>query len=384
MTLRNDEHDKASAPMKKDYYEILGVGKEATKDDVEKAYRKLALKHHPDRNPDDPSAAKRFTEVTEAYEVLSDQDKRSQYDQYGFAADEGEMPHYEMHNIDLDDALRMFMRTFGGGFSSFFGNGDPFGERSMRRGSMPGDDRAASLSVTLEEAAKGVEKEVEMVRLILCPECGGTGSKGGKAPVECSECKGTGSSRIVRNLGPMQYVTTRVCPACGGEGTTISDPCGKCRGKKKVRETSKKSINVPKGVDSGTRLRIAGLGDDGGKGAPPGDLYLSIDVKPHRFFERVGDDLKCEITINYPQAVLGSKVELSTLDGPIELKVPSGTQSHSVLRVKGRGMPNLRYPKRSGDLYVRVIVDVPKHPSFAEKKEMKKLSEIQGEKTRFG
>ena len=379
------------AGMKKDYYEILGISRDATKEEIEKAYRTLALKYHPDRNQDDPKAAEKFTEVTEAYEVLSDPEKRSQYDQFGFTSDdEGGMPHYQYQHIDLDDALRMFMRSFGGGFSSFFGGEDPFGgdffgggRGAGSRRPMQGDDRVAHVRISLEEAAKGTEREIEVKHLILCPECDGTGSESGTEPDVCPDCHGTGAQRMVRNLGPVQYVTTKACPRCGGEGSIISDPCPKCRGKKKVRKTSRKTVNIPKGVDSGTKLRIPGMGDAGDRGGRPGDLFVIIEVRPHRFFTREGNDLHGEITITYPQAVLGSKVKVPSLNGTLEVKIPAGTQPGSVLRVKGKGMPDLRYPRRTGDMFLKVNVDVPARPSLREKKAIKKLLEIQGERTGF-
>jgi molecular chaperone DnaJ len=370
--------------MKKDYYEILGVEKDSAKADVEKAYRKLALKYHPDRNPDDDTSSKKFTEVTEAYEVLSDDDKRTQYDQYGFATDDGEMPHYQYQNVDLDEALRMFMRSFGGGFGSFFGGGDPFEERSHgRRGPMKGDDRLTSVRISLEDAASGIEKEIELTHLILCPKCDGSGSAEGEDSVECPGCDGSGSTRHVKNLGPVQYVTTKTCSRCSGEGQIIKDPCSKCRGKKKVRERITKSVTLPPGVDTGNRLRVGGLGDSGERGGPAGDLYVNVEVRGHSFFERIGDDVRSEITITYPQAVLGTKVEVSTLQGPVEVKIPSGTQPNSTLRVKGKGIPNIRNRKRIGDFYIDVRVEVPKHPSIKEKKAIKKLLEVQGEKKKF-
>jgi len=370
--------------MGKDYYEILGVQKDASKADIEKAYRKLALKYHPDRNPDDRSSARKFTEVTEAYEVLSDPDKRSQYDQYGFATEEGEMPHYQHHNLDLDEALRMFMHSFGGGFGSFFGGGDPFEERTARRrGPLPGDDRITNVRITLEEAATGAERDIDIAHLVTCPECKGSGSSRGEDPVECPECNGVGTMRMVKNLGPVQYVTTKTCPRCQGEGQIISDPCPRCRGRRKVRENKKKTISIPPGVDSGNRLRIAGEGDSGEKGGPSGDLFVNVEVKHHSFFERMGDDISCEISITYPQAVIGSKIELTTLQGTVEMKIPPGTQPGSTLRLKGKGLPNIRNPKHIGDLYVRVKVEVPRHPGIREKKALKKLMEIQGEKTKF-
>ena len=360
--------------MTRDYYEILGVQKDSSKTDIEKAYRKLALKFHPDRNPDDNSAAKKFTEVTEAYEVLSDDDKRSQYDQYGFATEDGEMPHYQYQHVDLDEALKMFMRSFGGGFGSFFGGEDPFDDRiSRRRGPMKGDDRITSVRVTLEEASTGVEKELEMTHLITCQVCDGSGSSEGEDPVDCPDCGGTGTMRMVKNLGPVQYVTTKTCSRCSGDGQIISSPCKKCRGKKRVREKVTKSINIPAGVDTGNRLRISGLGD----------LYVNIEVRPHSFFERIGDDVRCEISITYPQAALGTKVEIATLHGPVEVKIPAGTQPNSTLRIKGKGIPNIRNKKRTGDLYVDVKVNVPKHPGIKEKRTLKKLLEIQGEKRKF-
>jgi len=205
--------------MKKDYYEVLGLAKGASKEDIEKAYRKLALKYHPDRNPDDPSAASKFTEVTAAYEVLSDPQKRDQYDQFGFASEgaEGGVPHYQYQNVDLDEALRMFMRSFGGGFGSIFGEGGPFEESSFYgRGPAKGEDRVASLEITLEEAASGVDKDIEVAHLVHCPVCSGSGSKGGKEPLGCPDCRGTGTLRVAKNLGPVQYVTTKPCTRCQG------------------------------------------------------------------------------------------------------------------------------------------------------------------------
>jgi molecular chaperone DnaJ len=370
--------------MKKDFYEILQLGKEATREEVDKAYRKLALKYHPDRNPDDPSAAEKFREVTEAYEVLSDPDKRTQYDQYGFATDDGDAPAYQYHHIDLDDALRMFMNSFGGGGSGSFFGGDPFSEGSFgRRGPVQGDHRAFTLRISLEEAATGAEREIEFSHLVACTGCKGTGSKGGASPLGCPECNGSGSKRSVRRLGPVQYVTTNVCPRCNGEGSIVSNPCSKCRGRKSVLGNEKRNVTIPPGVDSGNRLRIGGMGDAGDRNAPPGDLFILLDVQNHPFFQRKGDDLLCDISINYPQAVLGSAVQVRTLHGDVELKIPSGTAPNSILRLKGKGMPNIRNPKRHGDLYVKVKVAVPKHPSSKEKALIKKLQEVQGNKDRF-
>ncbi len=369
--------------MARDYYEVLELDKGASKEEVEKAYRKLALKYHPDRNKDDPKAGEKFTEITQAYEVLSDDTRREQYDQYGFAADEdgNGMHQYQMHHMDLNDALNMFMHSFGGGFGSIFGNGDD-GMFSRRR-PIAGDDRSLHIAITLEEAFSGVEKEIESGRLARCSDCKGSGSEDGKPPVECPDCGGAGQRRMVRRLGPVQYVTTTACNRCGGEGSIIKDKCRKCRGAMKVRESVRKSITIPAGVEAGNRLRIADLGDAGLKGGPSGDLYLIIDVKDHRFYERYGDDIKCEITITYPQAVLGTKVGVDTLHGPVELKVPSGTTSHTVLRLKGRGMPHLRNPHRFGHQFVKVKIDVPKGPSMKERSLLKKLRDVQGENRKF-
>ncbi|MGA1821127.1 MAG: molecular chaperone DnaJ [Thermoplasmatota archaeon] len=370
--------------MKKDYYEILDLQKDCAKEDIEKSYRKLAMKYHPDRNPDDPTAAEKFREVTEAYEVLSDSTKREQYDQYGFASEDGDMPNYQYHHINLDDALRMFMNSFGGGpFSSFFG-GDPFEERrGGRRGRIPGDDRTMTLRISLEEAFNGIEKEIEFKHLVTCPECEGSGAKDGEPPVECPECSGAGTIRSVKRLGPVQYVTTNPCPRCKGEGVVIKSKCKKCGGKKKVVDTANKVVEIPKGVSTGNRLRLGGMGDSGERGGPPGDLYLMLEVMEHPFFERRGDDLKCDIRITYPQAVLGTKVNVATLHGPVDLRIPSGTSSHTVLRMKGKGMPNIRNSRRFGDQYVKVKIEIPKHPGIKEKGLIKKLKDIQGEKTEF-
>jgi molecular chaperone DnaJ len=374
--------------MKKDYYEILGLSREASKDEVEKAYRKLALKYHPDRNPDDPSSAEKFREVTEAYEVLSDPNKRTQYDQYGFAVDEDEMPRYQYHHVDLDEALRMFMNSFGesfggGPFSSIFG-GDPFSEgMRTRRGPAQGDHRSMTLRISLEDAFSGVEKDIEFYHLGMCDRCGGMGSKNGEPPVECPDCGGAGTIRSVRRLGPVQYVTTNPCPKCGGSGVVVEDKCPRCHGKGKIREKAKKTVTVPAGVATGNRLRLAGLGDSGDRGGPPGDLFIMVEVANHPFFEREGNDVKCDIRITYPQAVLGSKVKVSTLHGPVDLKVPSGTSSHTILRLKGKGMPNIHHHRNFGDQYVKVKVEIPKKPGTKEKTLIKKLRDVQGERKEF-
>jgi len=367
--------------MSKDYYEILGLSREATKDEIEKAYRKLALKYHPDRNPGDETAAKKFTEITEAYEVLSDNDKRAQYDQYGFATEEGEMPHYQYHHMDLNEALNMFMRSFGGGFGSIFG--DEGDTRYLRRRPIPGDDRVMTLTITLEDAFKGLNREITVDHLVNCPDCGGVGSKDGESPVDCPDCGGSGARRMVKRLGPVQYVTTTTCSRCGGEGTIIEERCPKCRGRGSVKQRTKKAIDIPRGVEDGNRLRVTGLGDAGQRGGPTGDLYLIVRVKDHPFFERSGDDLKCEVSVTYPQAVLGTKVKVPTLHGPVELKIPSGTASHTVLRLKGKGMPNLRNPSRYGNQFVRVKVDIPSKPSIKERSLIKKLRDTQGERKDF-
>ncbi len=372
--------------MKKDYYEVLGLDKGASKEDIEKAYRKLALKFHPDRNPDDPSAASNFTEVTAAYEVLTDPQKREQYDQFGFSPEgtEGGMHQYQYQNVDMDEALRMFMRSFGGGFGSIFGDGGPFEDgTSYRRGPAKGEDRVASLRITLEEAASGVDKDVEITHLVHCPDCSGSGSKGGKEPLVCPDCRGAGTLRVAKNLGPVQYVTTKPCTRCHGEGKIVSDPCPKCRGKGKVRTTAKKRISIPRGIDNGNGVRVVGMGDAGGKGGPPGDLYVKIELAPHGTFVRDGDNILIEIPISYPQAVLGGKVIVPTIQGPVEMKIPSGTQPNTMMRLKGKGMPNMRYPRHQGDQIVKVKVTVPSNPTGEEKRLLKKLLDVQGEKKDF-
>lgn len=381
---------------KRDYYEVLGLVKDASKDDITKAYRKLALKHHPDKNPDDKGAVEKFKEATEAYEVLVDPDKRAAYDQFGFAGMDGSIgggPGGVGFNFDLNDAFRVFRRDFGGLedlFEAFMGRGggfDFFAERGgprERYGPVPGSDRKYELEITLEDAAFGLETEIEVPRLETCEECDGSGAKSGKKPVNCPACEGSGQLKQVRQMGFTQFISVTTCNKCHGEGKIIKDPCSECQGEGKVRNVNRISINIPPGVDSGSHLRIMGKGDDGKRNGPAGNLYVIIYVKPHELFERHGDDVLCEIPITYTQAVLGTELEVPTLKGSAKMKVPAGTETHKVFRLKGKGIP---YLKRSGkgDQYVRVVIKVPTKLSRKRKtllKQLAKLEQVESKSTK--
>ncbi len=376
---------------KRDYYEVLGIEKNANKDEVTKAYRKLALKYHPDKNQDDKDAIEKFKEATEAYEVLADPDKHAAYDQFGFAGIDGSPggPGGFGFDFDLNDAFRVFRRDFGGLedlFEAFMGRGgrgvsgfDFFAERGGQReryGPVPGSDRKYDLEITLEDAAFGLETEIEVPRLETCEECDGSGAKSGKKPVNCPTCEGSGQLKQVRQMGFTQFISVTTCNKCHGEGKIIKDPCPECQGEGKVRKMNKISINIPPGVNSGSHLRIMGKGDDGRRNGPAGNLYVVIYVKPHEFFERYGDDVLCEIPITYTQAVLGAELEVPTLSGSAKMKVPSGTETHKVFRLKGKGIP---YLKRNGkgDQYVRVMVKIPKKPSKKRKQLLKQLAQLE-------
>ncbi|MGI6576096.1 MAG: molecular chaperone DnaJ [bacterium] len=338
----------------RDYYEVLGVSKEATQDDIKKAYRRLARKYHPDVNPNDASAAEKFKEVKEAYDVLSDEQKRTQYDQFGHAAFENggfgfggqEGAHGFGGFGGFDDIFDMF---FGQGF------GTSGGARNQPR---KGSDLRTDVEITLEQAATGLKQEVEVLRTESCPDCNGSGAAPGTRPRTCSVCGGTGQVKQVRQtlLGQMVNVTT--CKNCGGRGQTIDTPCSTCHGRGEVRRLRTITVNIPPGVDNGSRLRIAGEGEVGVNGGPPGDLYVYISVKPHSLFIRQGADIIYEAPISFTQAALGAEIEVPTLQGKAKLNIPAGTQPGTRFRLRGKGMPHLRRAGR-GDQHVRVTIEVP-------------------------
>ena len=345
---------------KRDYYETLGVNKGASDAEIKKAYRKLARQYHPDVNPGDKEAENKFKEVTEAYEVLSDEGKRAKYDQFGHGA---------FDNNGFGGA-----QDFGGFndiFDMFFGGGGGFGQDNRKR-PRKGADLRFDLSIEFNEAAFGTEKTIEIPKWETCQECEGTGAEKGTHPETCSKCKGTGQFVSTQRTAFGHFQTVRTCNECQGEGTIIKNRCHKCKGQGKVRRTKKISVKIPAGVDSGSRLRMAGDGEKGELGGPPGDLYIFINVKPHELFERQGDDIFLEYPINFVQASLGDEIFVPTLEGKVKLKIPEGTQSGTVFRLRGKGIQNVQgYGK--GDQHVQVTVVIPKGLSTEQKDLLKKL-----------
>jgi len=342
---------------KRDYYEVLGVSKSATADEIKKAYRRLAMKHHPDRNKDDGDADGRFKEVKEAYATLKDPEKRSLYDQFGH------------------DGLRA--GRGGGGFSAEgFGDifGDVFGDifGGGRRGGGPqvfrGADLGYELRLDLETAVAGDKVSIDVPTQVTCDTCNGSGARKGSEPVKCSTCGGVGQVRMQQGFFSIQ----QTCPACKGAGTTISDPCDDCHGRGRVRKTRTLSVKVPGGVDDGDRIRLSGEGEAGRNGGPPGDLYVEIRVEPHRIFERDGANLSCEVPVSFATAALGGEVELPTLNGHVSLKIPPGTQSGKVFRLRSKGVTTVR-DARVGDLFAQVSVETPVHLTAEQKDLLEKF-----------
>jgi molecular chaperone DnaJ len=349
---------------KADYYEVLGVSRDASDQELKSAYRKQALKHHPDRNPGDHAAEEKFKEASEAYQVLSDADKRAAYDRYGHAGLNGQGAGFAgspfAGGVDIGD-------IFGDLFGEMFNvGGNPrHGSRQQR-----GDDLRYDLTIDFEDAIFGAETEVKIRRLETCTACQGRGSASGRGPVTCSQCQGRGQIRYQQGF----FSVARTCGACGGTGQVIGDPCMTCRGETRVTKELKLNVKVPPGVEEGTRIRYAGEGDSGRSAGPKGDLYVVLAIRPHDFFERNGYDLHCIIPISFPQAALGAEIEIPGIDGPVNLKIPEGTQSGKELRIRGRGVPYLN-DKGHGDLIVKVLVQIPRKLSRAQRELVAKLSE---------
>lgn len=359
--------------MADDFYKLLGVEKTASADEIKKAYRKQAMKYHPDRNQGNKEAEEMFKKVSNAYEVLSDPQKRATYDQYGAAAFEnGGMG--GMGGGGFRDASDIFREFFGGGgggiFESFFGGGARAAEEDRR-----GNDLRFDLEITLEEAAKGVEKTIKYKRHVRCSTCQGTGAEPGSKRKTCSTCHGRG--QVIRRSGFFQM--QQPCPTCHGSGTVVEKPCKSCGGSGVVMESRTLTKRIPAGVDTGTRLRSAGDGEAGEFGGEYGDLYLVIHVKEHDLFEREGDNLFCTIPIKFTLAALGGMLEVPTLTGRAELKIPAGTQSGTTFRLRGMGMPSLRGGGK-GDQYVRIEIDVPKNLSSEQKERLAAFADSCGDK----
>ena len=327
---------------KRDYYEVLGVDRNASTDDIKRAYRRLARQHHPDVNPDDASSEDRFKQVTEAYEVLNDPEKRRRYDTYGHMEPGFDFPGFG---------------GFGDLFDAFFGTGQ---SRSRpTRVEHRGADLRYDLELTLEEACKGVEKTIRISRMHRCSDCRGVGARSGSSPVRCSTCEGTGQVRRSQNtVFGMQFTSVSTCDRCGGEGSVVADPCRTCFGRGIERDTQQLSIKVPPGVDDGSRVRLSGEGDAGTRRGPAGDLYIIIHMKPHQFLQRRGTELVCEMPLPLSIAALGGKIKVPTLEGDHELTIPPGTQGGTTFRIRRKGMPDLDGHHR-GDLHVVVRVVIP-------------------------
>jgi len=334
---------------KRDCYEVLGVGKNASADEIKRAYRRMAMKYHPDKNPDNKKEAEaKFKECAEAYEVLSDADKRRQYDQFGHEGLRGSGMH-DFSRMNVEDIFSVF------GFDDFFG--DIFGGRhrtAQRRGPARGYDLETSVELALKDIAKGAEKTIEFTRQDKCDECHGTGSAKGSTPGRCPACGGAG--HISRGGGFFQMVST--CPQCRGSGQVITNPCNKCNGTGRVPRKRTVTIKIPPGVHEGQAVRVAGEGEPGQAGGPNGDLYCYVRIKPHEFLERDGNDLVAVVPISFTQAALGATIEVPTLNGPKQLKIPPATQYGSIFRIKGEGLPDVR-TGRKGDQLVQVTVETP-------------------------
>ena len=352
---------------KVDYYEVLTVSRDASDSELKTAYRKLAMQYHPDRNPNDPSAEAKFKECSEAYSVLSDPDKRAAYDRYGHAAFQnggGGNPFTGggfSGNVDLGD-------IFGDLFGEMFNMGGTGGRRPSRV--QRGRDLQYDLTLEFEEAVFGKEKEITIRRMETCTDCKGSGAAKGKAAATCTQCGGRGQQRFQQGF----FSVARTCSVCGGTGTLIVDPCPTCKGETRVQTEHKILVKVPAGVEQDTRIRYSGEGESGKFAGPAGDLYVVLNVKPHKFFERDGDDLHCVMPISFPQAALGTEVEIQTLDGPASIKVPEATQSGKTFRLKGKGVPHLNSHGK-GDLIVEIRVQTPNKLSKAQKELLRQLSE---------
>ena len=356
---------------KRDYYEVLGVDKSVSDDELKKAYRKAAKKYHPDLNPGDAEAEKCFKEVNEAYEVLSDKEKRARYDQFGHAG------------VDPNFGAGAGGGGFGGGFNgdfgdlgdifnSFFGGGFGGGRRSNPNAPRRGNDTAASVTISFEEAAKGCKKTVKVTKIENCTDCGGSGAKKGTSAKTCPVCHGTGQVATTQRtpFGVMQ--TQQVCNNCHGSGKIIDTPCDTCHGKGRIRHTVEQTVEIPAGIDDGQVISLRGAGDSGVNGGPSGDLRINVNVRPHPIFERNGYDVYCEIPITFTQAALGAEITVPTLDGKVKFTIHEGTQPGDEFKLRGKGIQRLRYSGR-GDQYVKITVEVPKNLSKAQKEKLKEF-----------
>ncbi len=336
---------------KKDFYDVLGVNRDASDDDIKKAYRKLAMKYHPDRNPDSKDAEEKFKEAKEAYEILSDAQKRAAYDQYGHA---GVDPQAGFGGAGGQQGFGGFGDAFADIFGDIFGGGARAGGGGGRNAVYRGSDLRYNLEITLEEAARGCEKQIRIPTMEECSHCHGSGAKPGTEPKTCPTCGGAGQVRMQQGFFSIQ----QTCPTCHGSGKQITDPCNVCRGAGRVKSQKTLNVKIPAGVDDGDRIRLSGEGEPGTNGGPAGDLYVVTHIKPHAVFERDGMDLHCEMPISFATAALGGEIEIPTLDGAAKLRIPAETQSGQVFRLRGKGIKALR-ASQHGDLMCHVQVETP-------------------------
>ena len=363
------------AEQKRDYYEVLGVSRGASEDEIKKAYKKMARKYHPDLNPGDKTAEEKFKEVNEAYEVLSDADKKARYDQYGHAG------------VDPNFGAGGFGGGFDGGFDfgdlgdifgSFFGGGFGGGRRTNPNAPQRGESIRMSIAISFEEAAFGCEKEVTVERYETCDTCHGNGCAPGTSPEVCPDCHGTGTVQVRRQTPMGVFATSSPCPKCGGKGRIIHQPCKDCRGSGMVRKKKTIQASIPAGIDNGQTISIRGQGNAGKNGGPAGDLLITITVRPHELFRREGTSVLCEAPITFTQAVLGAELEIPTIDGKVKYTLPEGTQSGTTFRLKGKGIPSINGRGR-GDQYVTVYIETPKNLNKEQKEALKKFAETMGE-----
>jgi molecular chaperone DnaJ len=350
---------------KRDYYETLGVSRDAGADELKKAYRKLAMKYHPDRNPGDKSAEERFKDASEAYQVLGDPERRAQYDRFGHAAFEqgGGFGGFDFSAAGFED---IFSDIFGDFFGTSRGRG--------RTRSQRGEDLRYDLEIRFEDAVFGTERVINVPRLMGCEACSGKGTKGGAARATCNACRGTGQLRFQQGF----FTIAKTCGQCGGQGTVIKDPCRSCGGSGVTQKTQSLNIKIPPGVDAGSRLKLRGEGEAGRNGGPSGDLYVVIEVEQHPLFARQGNDILCEVPISFPQAALGAEIEVPTIEGKVKTKVAAGTQSGTLQRLRGKGVPDLRGSGR-GDQLVRLVVETPRKLTARQRELLEEFARSSGE-----
>lgn len=349
---------------KRDYYEVLGVSQNAGPEEIKKAYRKLALKYHPDRNPGDKRGEERFKEASEAYQVLSDPERRAQYDRFGHAAFE-----QGAGFGGFDFSAAGFEDIFSDIFGDFFGTGRRGRSRSRR-----GDDLRYDLEISFEEAIRGTERRIEVPRLVTCSECSGLGTRDGKPRSTCGTCRGTGQLRYQQGL----FSIAKTCGQCQGTGSVIRDPCRACGGSGSVQRRHTINLRIPPGVETGSRLKLRGEGEVGHNGGPAGDLYVVLTVREHPLFVRHGPDILCEVPISFTQAALGAEIDVPTLQGKVKMKIPPGCQSGSLFRVKGKGVPSTRGIGQ-GDQIVRVLIETPKKLSTRQREILEEFARLSGE-----